>query len=285
VTVKNDTTVTAPVNTSSTTTLKVTAALTPSVTNNISSPIITKSYRGPDLAVRVMQVGILNGRNLVTTQNRFNYSDMVGIKFEVRNDGDANTGPWNFTTFLPSLTTPIYNSDAQISLRPGDSILFTIGFSNLTNQDIGLVTINIDPQNLVKESTEANNIVTSTIYNLSFNSNYYNNNTFGVGCYVNGFFTYNCTGNSNNYTYGNNNLGVTCYGEPDNANTGERVHWYATAVGGNGNYSYDWSGTNSLNSSSQNPSKTYSSSGTKKATVTVTANGYSVSHTCSVYVD
>jgi hypothetical protein len=289
-------------------------------------------------------------------------------------------------------------------LKPGESIIFTLGFSNLTNQNVSIITINVDPTNIVAESTEANNIVTSTITNLSYNSNYYYNNNSNTGCYINGNFTYNCNNNYNynngtltascypsnvspqtgqtiswnptvsggngSYTYywtgtdnlssysqypnityynagyktanltvtsggysttatcstsvggnynnngyydsygnwinynnnngyydsygnwinyNNNNsygdLGVTCYGSPSNISSGDRVHWYANAFGGNGNYSYSWSGTNGLDSSSQNPSKTYSSSGKKDALVTVRSGGYYVSYTCSIYVN
>jgi len=245
---------------------------------NISAPTY---YGKPDLAIRVLQVGLLNnGTNFITTQNQFTYANMVGIKFEVRNDGSTNTGLWSFTASLPSLSTPIYNSSTQISLRPGESIIYTLGFSNLTNQSTSLITINVDPQNSVSENIEYNNIVTYPITNTSYNSNYYNNNNYSNGCYINGIFTYNC---QNNYY---NNLDVSCYAEPNDPETGDRVRWYSDVTGGDGDYDYDWSGTNSLNSSVKNPTKTYSTSGTKRATITVTDGDHNeATATCSVYVD
>ncbi len=275
-------------------------------TQNTYSPTVTyPTYYGKaDLAIRVIQVGLLNSQtNLITTQNQFRYSDMVGIKFEVRNDGETATGPWNFTAVLPSLSTPTYNSNTQISLRPGESIIFTLGFSNLNNQYSNIITINVDPQNQVSESVEYNNIITSTITNLTYNINYnntnYNYNTgYNNGCYVNGFFTYNCdTTNSNYYDgYGNfisynnnyyyNNLSVSCSVSPNNPETGDRVRWSADSSGGDEDYDYKWTGTNGLDSSSKNPIKTYTSSGWKYATVTVTdGDNYKVSQTCSVYVN
>jgi len=257
-------------------------------------------YGKPDLAVRILQTGLLNqGTNLIVNQTQFNYSDLVGIKFEVRNDGDANTGIWNFTATLPSISTPTYSSNAQISLRPGESIVFTLGFSNLTSQEISLITINVDPQNIVSETVEYNNIVTSMIKNLSYNSNYYYNNgsTVNNGCYINGVFTYNCYNNydynsnyyNNGWNYNNyygNNLTVSCYATPANPDTGDRVRWYANAYGGDGDYTYDWTGTNNLDTSTHNPTKTYSSRGWKYATVTVTdGDDNETSATCSVYVD
>jgi hypothetical protein len=307
VTIKNDSTnavTTPPVETNPVTT---------NTNNNTPTyvpPTITQPtyYGQPDLAVRILQVGILSGNTIITNQSQFNYSDMVGIRFEVRNDGTAVTGPWNFTAILPSLSTPTYSSNTQISLKPGDSIIFTLGFSNLTNKYSNLITINVDPQNIVAESAEYNNMSTQTISNLTYNSNYYNNNNNynNSGCYINGIFTYNCGNNYNtngyydiygnwisynNYNYNDwnynyNNLFVSCYALPDDPETGDRVRWYADVSGGDGDYEYDWTGTNSLDSSSENPYKTYNSTGTKRATVTVTdGNDNEASATCTVYVD
>lgn len=324
-----------PVTAVPTTTPAVVTTGTTTTTPAYVPPVYQPVYVGkPDLAVRLLQVGLLNtGTNMITNnQTSFNYTDTVGIRFEIRNDGDVATGPWVFSAILPSISTPTYNSYSQISLKPGESIIFTLGFSNLSNQNIGSISITADPLNVVTESNEYNNTITSTITNNSFNSNYYNNNNYNnnsnSGCYVNGFFTYNCGNtnynnnwnysNSNNIngyydTYGNfhsynnsnnnnnngyydsygnfhyynnnNSLSVNCYADPSDPIAGERVRWYANATGGNGDYSYDWTGTNSLNSTSQNPSKTYTSSGTKYATVSVSSNGYDASYTCSVFVD
>lgn len=253
--------------------------------NTYVPPTIKPAYYGkPDLAVRILQVGLLNnGTNFITTQNRFTYQDMVGIKFEVRNDGANITGPWYFTASLPSISTPTFNSNVQMSLRPGESIIYTLGFSNLTNLSSSLITINVDPQNMVKEDIEYNNIVTSSIINTSSGSNYYRDN-YNNGCYVNGYFTYNCYDTDWDYT--DSDLEVSCYADPDDPETGDRVRWYVEVDGGDGDYDYDWSGTNSLDSTSKNPTKTYTSRGTKRATVIVTdGDDNESSATCSVYVD
>jgi len=256
------------------------------------APVQPVYYGKPDLATRILQVGLLANNNstmLISNQTQFNYSDMVGVKFEVRNDGDANTGSWYFTASLPSASTPNYTSPIQRSLRPGDSIIFTLGFGSLKNQSNSLITINVDPQNTVYEGVEYNNIVTQAITNIGYKNNYYYNNNYNYNNYNNGY--YDVYGNwinynNNNYYYNNNDLTVSCYAEPDDPETGDRVRWYAEADGGDGDYNYEWTGTNSLDSSSQNPSKTYSSRGWKYATVTVTdSDDYEVSQTCSVYVD
>jgi len=332
-TIKNDsiggTVVNTPVSTSSNQTAPANTNTAPTYNTTYvpASNYVQPTYYGkPDLAVRILQTGILNQyNNVISVRNQFTYSDMVGIKFEIRNDGDANTGPWYFTATLPSLSTPVYTSNTQISLKPGESIIFTLGFSDLTNERIGIITINADPRNTVTESIEYNNVLTQTITNSSYNSshynNYYNNNNYDNGCYVNGMFTYNCL-NNNNYNYNtggyfdnygnwisynnnntggyydsygnwisynnynnNNNLDVTCYAEPDDPSTDDRVRWYAEVDGGNGDYDYEWTGTNGLDSSSRNPSKMYSSRGWKYATVTVTdSDDNEDTANCSVYV-
>ncbi len=66
-----------------------------------------------------------------------------------------------------------------------------------------------------------------------------------------------------------NNLSVSCYASPSNSQIGDKVNWYVNVSGGDGNYSYDWEGTNGLSSSSRFPSMTYNTPGTKSATVTV----------------
>jgi hypothetical protein len=285
VTVKNDalsTIVDTPV---STTTVTGTTSNVPTYVPSQPAPIQPVYYGKADLAVRMLQTGLLSGNNIISSQNQFSANNMVGIKFEVRNDGDANTGPWYFTASLPSLSTPIYNSNIQISLRPGESIVFTLGFSGLSNLSSGLIVVNADPQNIVAESVESNNIISSTITNTSYNSNYYNNNN-NNNYNSNGY--YDVYGNwisyNNNYNY--NNLDVSCYARPDDPETGDRVRWYADVSGGDEDYDYEWEGTNSLDSSSENPSKIYSSRGTKRATVTVTdGDDNEATATCSVYVD
>lgn len=265
------------------TTVNLTSSTTPINTNEIetqnpkstNTPKVTiNNYQGiPDLSIRILQIGLLqSGTNLISDRNQFSGNETVGIRFEVRNDGDANTGLWYFTAVLPSISTPIYNSAPQISLKPGEKIVYTLGFSNLKNEQNGLITINIDPQNFVKENIEYNNFSTSQIINLNYNNNY-NSNT---GCYVNGIFTYNC-----NYQ----TLSVNCFADPDDPEKGERVRWYADAFGGNGNYTYKWTGTDNLKSTSQNPTKKYTSRGSKYATVTVKSNNTEISQTCYIYVD
>jgi uncharacterized repeat protein (TIGR01451 family) len=82
------------------------------------------------------------------------------------------------------------------------------------------------------------------------------------------------------------NLAVTCEPNNQNFNVGSTVNWRANATGGNGSYSYSysWNGTDGLSSNDQNVSRSYSSTGSKNATVTVTSNGQSTSAQCVVNI-
>lgn len=116
---------------------------------------------------------------------------------------------------------------------------------------------------------------TATIYgDTSYNYNYtypnYNYNyTYG--------YPYNYNYNYNYYSP----LYVTCSVSSTYANTGAPVTWNAYPSGGNGSYTYVWSGTDNLYGSSQSVYYTYANPGIKSATVTVySTNGQSVTQTC-----
>lgn len=84
-------------------------------------------------------------------------------------------------------------------------------------------------------------------------------------------------------TYPNyyNPLTVSCYASLSTVAPGSPVTWSAFASGGNGNYSYYWTGDESLSSYGQSTSKTYYYAGYKNAQVTVTSgNGQSATANC-----
>ena len=83
----------------------------------------------------------------------------------------------------------------------------------------------------------------------------------------------------------NDDLNVSCEADDSNVDVDEDVYWSATVSGGNGNYSYDWDGTDGLNSSRQNVTWSYDDDGTKTATVTVTSGGKTASDSCTVRVE
>jgi hypothetical protein len=96
-------------------------------------------------------------------------------------------------------------------------------------------------------------------------------------------YNYNYNYNYNQYPSYNNYspVSVSCVANTNSAAIGTIVTWTAAVSGGNGYYTYSWSGTDGLYGSSQSVSRSYSNLGLKTAYVTVTSNGYTNSATCS----
>ncbi|OHA26570.1 MAG: hypothetical protein A3C06_03280 [Candidatus Taylorbacteria bacterium RIFCSPHIGHO2_02_FULL_46_13] len=89
------------------------------------------------------------------------------------------------------------------------------------------------------------------------------------------------------------NLQGSCAGVPPTVNVGETVTWTATrsstGTASDSHYEYFWSGTNSLSGTSQSVSKTYTTAGTKNATVVIklvinAGGSESITRSCSITV-
>lgn len=76
-------------------------------------------------------------------------------------------------------------------------------------------------------------------------------------------------------------LGVSCYPDKTNVSPSTPITWTANPTGGNGVYSYAWTGTDGLGGSQRVVATAYPDTGTKSATVTVTSGGQSTSASCS----
>lgn len=80
-------------------------------------------------------------------------------------------------------------------------------------------------------------------------------------------------------------LNLSCVASPSSANINETIVYTANASGGDGNFSYSWSGTDGLSGSGSIVSKQYGSTGTKTGTVTVTSGSQSRTATCSSFIN
>lgn len=76
-------------------------------------------------------------------------------------------------------------------------------------------------------------------------------------------------------------LQVSCYPNTTSVRAGDTVTWYASVSGGNGYYSYGWSGTDNLYGSNSTVSRAYYGSGVKYAYVTVASDGQNVTQACN----
>lgn len=76
-------------------------------------------------------------------------------------------------------------------------------------------------------------------------------------------------------------LSGSCSVSPTSINTGQSATWTASASGGSGVYSYAWSGTDGLAGSGSSVVGTYSSPGTKTASVVIGSGSQSATIACS----
>jgi hypothetical protein len=88
--------------------------------------------------------------------------------------------------------------------------------------------------------------------------------TLQASCYANTSNAYNSYNNSNS-----------------SVRTGDTVAWYANVSGGNGSYSYTWSGSDNLYGSGSTAYKSYYSVGTKYATLSVNSGGQITTVSCN----
>jgi len=89
---------------------------------------------------------------------------------------------------------------------------------------------------------------------------------------------------TNNVPVVQNNLEASCVINPSTAYVGQSVSFYATATGGNGSYTYYWTGDNGLSASGQSFTGSFQYAGYKTATVTVSSNGQTITRSCNVNV-
>ncbi|MBU3668696.1 MAG: hypothetical protein FGM57_01870 [Candidatus Taylorbacteria bacterium] len=122
----------------------------------------------PDLIVRVLQTGILTYNNqFIPTGNTFRASDRVAVKFEVVNQGQTTTGPWNFRAELSDFPNRVYNNNQyEAGIPSAGKAVYTIAFDNV-RPGSNTITLFVDSMNQVNEFNESNN--TSAV---SFNVNY-----------------------------------------------------------------------------------------------------------------
>ena len=120
-------------------------------------------YGLADLAVVIDQKGYL----ATTSAQSFVASSTVpsgsrpAIVFTVKNIGTNVSGSWNFTATIPTATSYVYTAPAQQSLRPGESIQFTLGFDQANKGSGKVISIHINPNG--SDSNSANNNASTTL--------------------------------------------------------------------------------------------------------------------------
>ncbi len=79
-------------------------------------------------------------------------------------------------------------------------------------------------------------------------------------------------------------ISLVCEADPASVLTNEPVTWSAFATGGTGSYTYAWSGDQGLSGTSSSLMKSYTTTGVKNASVTVTSGTKTKTVECSVQV-
>lgn len=116
-------------------------------------------YGQADLTVTITDTGYLRTEDT----DSFVSSDDVpdgergAVRFTVTNIGTNVSDEWEFEALIPS--DPIYDFDSpeQRSLRPGDRIEYTLGFTEGREGDDRQITITVDSDEDVDERSESNN--------------------------------------------------------------------------------------------------------------------------------
>jgi len=244
---------------------------------NYIAPVEVVYYGKPDFEITLIGTGIIDpaSKQFMST-NYAGFNDEIAIKFQVKNIGTNVSGAWKLRINAPSRTTPYFDSAYQTSIKPGDRIVFTTSFDSPINTGINTTYITADPLNMIDENYENNNQIIVPI-NIEGTSYSYNNN-----------FNYGTTIAVPSVPYGTlytwTNMAANCYANPQTSYIGNPITWYVSASGGNGYFSYSWTGSDQLYSTNNSVSHTYYSSGQKTATVTVTSNGTSITKQCSAYI-
>lgn len=88
------------------------------------------------------------------------------IRFTIKNAGTNASGTWSFDATIPTRTAFTYHADPQISLLPGESMIYTLGFDRAAAGTAERITITLDPAGDITETSETNNTLVATLNTL-----------------------------------------------------------------------------------------------------------------------
>lgn len=133
-----------------------------------AAPTATSLSGLPDLIVKITTTGYMaTSSNAFTASSTIPAGSRPAINFTIKNIGTNVSGAWRFSAAIPTQTSYIYESPAQQTLAPGDSIEYTLGFDQATSGANQTVSITANFDNAIKESSSTNNTASTTITVLS----------------------------------------------------------------------------------------------------------------------
>ncbi len=135
-----------------------------------------------DLYIITKDAGIVVNSVFITKTNFSSY-ESPSVRFDIGNDGNVPTGPWQFTAILPTYPSQIFPSGVQPSLAPGEIIEYTLSLKNLASTGNNIVSINVDPSQNVSELSETNNTTAITLINSGVGYNVNSAQNYNTGYY------------------------------------------------------------------------------------------------------
>jgi hypothetical protein len=185
-----------------------------------------------------------------------------GSYYQPATTGGSSGGYSGYPAYQYVQTPSRPSTGGAASIAPGYQYVYSSNANSNTNTNTNTAT--------------ANN--TNTITN-TFNP--VNNNDARINLVVLGGGTGTNNGGGNNTSA----LNGSCTISPSTTYVNQDVTFSATASGGNGGYTYSWTGDNGVYSSSQSFTGRYSYTGVKNATVTIrSSDGQIITRTCSTNV-
>lgn len=117
----------------------------------------------PDLAIEVIDTGILNGE-VFTHATSVELGQRAAVVFDVKNIGKRISPEWNFSARIPTPAAE-FTSETQSPLGPGDGIRFTMAFSNLERNGTNTISFTVDPNTKVlNDQSRSNNAASAMLY-------------------------------------------------------------------------------------------------------------------------
>ena len=138
---------------------------TPVAPSTPTPPVHRAPYGLPDLSVTIIATGFLSGPSTAS----FVPASVIppgarpAVEFSVADVGTNSTGAWAFLAHIPSINNTIFNSPIEPSMNPGDHTVFTLGFNEAIPGPAQPITIVVDPNNYIQESSKANNTASAPV--------------------------------------------------------------------------------------------------------------------------
>ena len=138
-------------------TIQISGATTPSPLNGL-----------PDLVTTIDSVGYLTTTS--ASAESFVASSTVpsgaapAFHFTIKNIGTNSTGAWRWSASIPTSSAYLQESQPQMSLKPGESIEYWLGFDHAAaNKGLQTISVTANFDKAIKESNSDNNTVSANV--------------------------------------------------------------------------------------------------------------------------